>query len=72
MAGRSSRLEDKKLMLRCRDIVIKKGLSVRQTEQLCKTFKDPKPGAKAGGAHQRRSRSSVHHGEFAHVLCTQK
>ena len=35
-------LEEKKLMLRCRDIVIKKGLSVRQTEQLCKTFKDPK------------------------------
>ncbi len=42
-------LEDKKMMLRCRDIVIKKSLSVRQTEQLCKTFKDPKQGAKAGG-----------------------
>lgn len=42
-------LEEKKLMLRCRDIVIKKGLSVRATEQLCKTFKDPKVGAKAGG-----------------------
>ncbi len=41
-------LEEKKLMLRCRDIVIKKGLSVRATEQLCKTFKDPKAGGKAG------------------------
>lgn len=42
-------LEDKKLMLRCRDIVIKKSLSVRQTEQLVKTFKDAKEsGAKAG------------------------
>jgi ParB family chromosome partitioning protein len=39
-------LEEKKLMLRARDIVIKKGLSVRQTEQLVKTFrskKDPEP-----------------------------
>lgn len=35
-------LDDKKLMLRARDIVIKKSLSVRQTEQLCKTFKHPK------------------------------
>jgi ParB family chromosome partitioning protein len=34
-------LDDKKLMLRCRDIVIKKSLSVRQTEQLCKTIKAP-------------------------------
>lgn len=42
-------LEEKKLMLRCRDMVIKKGLSVRATEQLCKTFKDPKAGAKAAG-----------------------
>jgi len=33
-------LEDKKLMLRARDIVIKKQLNVRQTEQFCKTFKD--------------------------------
>lgn len=32
-------LEDKKFMLRCRDMVLKKGLSVRQTEQLCKTFR---------------------------------
>src|SRR6185369_5125923 len=31
-------LEDKKLMLRARDMVVKKGLSVRQTEPLCKTF----------------------------------
>jgi ParB family chromosome partitioning protein len=44
-------LDDKKLMLRCRDMVIKKGLTVRQTEQLCKSFKDPKGGAdKRGGA----------------------
>ncbi len=43
-------LEEKKMMLRCRDIVIKKGLSVRATEQLCKSFKDPKAGAKPGGA----------------------
>jgi ParB family chromosome partitioning protein len=33
-------LDDKKLMLRARDIVIKKQMSVRQTEQFCKTFKD--------------------------------
>lgn len=31
-------LEDKKLMLRARDIVIKKQLNVRKTEQLCKAF----------------------------------
>lgn len=41
-------LEDKKLMLRCRDMVIKKTLSVRQTEQLVKTFRDPKKGAESG------------------------
>jgi ParB family chromosome partitioning protein len=35
-------LDEKKLILRARDIVIKKSLSVRQTEQLCKTFGDPK------------------------------
>lgn len=35
-------LEEKKFMLRARDIVIKKGLSVRQTEQLCKSFKTEK------------------------------
>ena len=35
-------LEEKKLMLRARDIVLKKGLSVRQTEQLCKTFRETK------------------------------
>lgn len=43
-------LEDKKLMLRCRDMVIKKGLSVRQTEQIVKTFRDPKKGASLDGA----------------------
>lgn len=41
-------LEDKKLMLRCRDIVVKKGLSVRQTEHLVKTFRDPKKGGVTG------------------------
>src|SRR5690606_6735512 len=43
-------LEDKKLMLRCRDIVVKKTLSVRQTEQLVKTFKDAKDSANKPGA----------------------
>jgi ParB family chromosome partitioning protein len=43
-------LEDKKAMLRARDIVIKKGLSVRQTEQLCKSVKAGK--TVAGAASQ--------------------
>lgn len=34
-------LDDKKAMLRCRDLVLKKQLSVRQTEQLVKGFKQP-------------------------------
>lgn len=42
-------LEDKKLMLRARDVVIKKNLSVRQTEQLCKAIKSDKAGASAEG-----------------------
>jgi ParB family chromosome partitioning protein len=42
-------LEDKKLMLRCRDIVVKKGLNVRQTEQLCRTFKEPPKGDTKSG-----------------------
>jgi len=33
-------LEDKKQLLKARDIVIKKQLSVRETEQLCKRIKD--------------------------------
>lgn len=32
-------LEDKKIMLRARDIVVKKSLNVRQTEKLCKRIK---------------------------------
>ncbi|MCX6126523.1 MAG: ParB/RepB/Spo0J family partition protein, partial [Proteobacteria bacterium] len=32
-------LEDKKTILRARDVVIKRGLNVRQTEQLCKSQK---------------------------------
>ncbi len=31
-------IEDKKLILRARDIIVQKELSVRQTEKLCKTF----------------------------------
>jgi len=34
-------LDDKKAMLRCRDLVLKKQLSVRQTEQLVKGFRQP-------------------------------
>jgi ParB family chromosome partitioning protein len=41
-------LEDQKLMRRARDMVVKKGLSVRQTEQLCKSFKDGKAATKKG------------------------
>ena len=44
-------LDDKKLVLRARDIVIKKQLSVRQTEQLCRTIKSgkiPKEGGAVG------------------------
>ena len=36
-------LDEKKLMLRARDLVIKKELSVRQTEQLCKNFQKDEP-----------------------------
>jgi len=42
-------LEDKKLMLRARDIVIKKALSVRQTEQLCRRFKKSDGGKVVDG-----------------------
>jgi ParB family chromosome partitioning protein len=43
-------LEDKKAILRARDIVIKKSMSVRQTEQLCKSYKEGSTldGASAG------------------------
>ncbi len=43
-------LEEKKLMLRARDVVLRKQLSVRQTEQLCKTFRSgaTKAGDKPG------------------------
>lgn len=45
-------LNDKKSMLRCRDIILKKQLSVRQTEQLVKSFKSAGPDAepKASGS----------------------
>ena len=36
-------LEDKKTILRARDIIIKKGMNVRQTEQLCKSYKAGSP-----------------------------
>jgi ParB family transcriptional regulator, chromosome partitioning protein len=43
-------IEDRKLILRARDIVIKKGLNVRQTEQLVKNYKgnQKSPGGKLG------------------------
>ena len=44
-------LEDKKHILRVRDIVVKKGLNVRQTEQLCKRLKSGGP-EKAQGSLQ--------------------
>jgi ParB family chromosome partitioning protein len=42
-------IEDRKLILRARDIIIKKGLNVRQTEQLVKNYKSQSqtPGGKA-------------------------
>ena len=40
-------LEDRKLILRARDIIIKKGLNVRQAEQLVKSYKNP-AGPSAG------------------------
>jgi ParB family chromosome partitioning protein len=41
-------IEDRKLILRARDIIIKKGLNVRQTEQLVKNYKNQSqsPGGK--------------------------
>ena len=41
-------LEDRKLILRARDIIIKKGLNVRQAEQLVKNYKSN--AANPGGA----------------------
>jgi ParB family chromosome partitioning protein len=43
-------IEDRKLILRARDIVIKKALNVRQTEQLVKNYKNNQqtPGGKMG------------------------
>jgi len=46
-------LESKKQILRARDVIVKKGLSVRQTEQLCKSIKKSGDSAfnnKKGGA----------------------
>lgn len=42
-------LDDPKLVRRARDMVIKKSLSVRQTEQLCKSLKDGKEATKKSG-----------------------
>ena len=42
-------LEDRKLILRARDIIIKKGLNVRQSEQLVKNYKSQQqPGGRMG------------------------
>lgn len=43
-------IEDRKLILRARDIIIKKSLNVRQTEQLVKNYKNQQqnPGGKVG------------------------
>ena len=43
-------IEDRKLILRARDIIIKKGLNVRQTEQLVKNYKNQQqsPGGRMG------------------------
>jgi len=43
-------LDDRKLILRARDIIIKKGLNVRQAEQLVKNYKSQaaQPGGRAG------------------------
>jgi ParB family chromosome partitioning protein len=43
-------IEDRKLVLRARDIIIKKGLNVRQTEQLVKNYKGHQqaPGGRIG------------------------
>lgn len=43
-------LEDKKIMLRARDIVCRKNLNVRQTEALCKTFKKSSTDSKESNA----------------------
>lgn len=45
-------LDDTKLMLRARDIVVKKKLNVRQTEQLCKSFKNSQQLDKAKDEEQ--------------------
>lgn len=44
-------LDDKKTILRARDIIIKKAMNVRQTEQLCKSYK-------AGGTLEGTNKSS--------------
>lgn len=47
-------LEDRKMQLRARDVIIKKGLNVRQAEQLCKSYKQ-NPKANLTGATSKDS-----------------
>lgn len=51
-------LEDKKAILRARDIVIKKAMSVRQTEQLCKSYKEGSSLEGASGASPKASQAA--------------
>lgn len=58
-------LEDKKLILRTRDMVIKKQLNVRQTEQLCKTIK-------MGGSLVEKSRGPRNQADLEYLADTLK
>ena len=51
-------LEDKKAILRARDIVIKRTLNVRQTEQLCKSYKASN-SLQQGGATKASSQADL-------------
>lgn len=51
-------LEDKKAILRARDIVIKKAMSVRQTEQLCKSYKEGSSLEGASGSNPKTSQAA--------------
>ena len=58
-------LEDKKLILRARDMVIKKHMNVRQTEQLCRAMK-------RGGDVSDRSRSARNQADLEYLAETLK
>lgn len=53
-------LEDKKAILRARDIVIKKAMNVRQTEQLCKAHK-------AGAVAEATSGKATEHADLDYI-----